>query len=623
MTLKKNLTSLYIFFLASTLQAQNKVTFEDTQKAFQEIFTNPQLAKKKLDAYEKITVENKDSIYGLVLNAKGIYYGVLGNNKKSLEHFKKALPFFGLDVERQVKTLNNIAIVYHKMNQIEESINTTQEALNLAKTTKKNNLIALVYGHYATCYSAYGSYKNAVKYLIESIEYWEKAPKEYEIYTAIEKQKLGNLYNKMGNYDFAIDLFNSVLPIMKKKERLDAYYLTLISKSESLLKQKKYNEVLKNIAIAEKGLIKFNNNIYNQYLHDIKGNTYLEMNQWQKAQEEYQKNLEIALANQIPNGVHSFCVFAEKAMEVNSPFLENWLKIAEKKEFQEILKVAPLDVQLHYHKTIAKVAKRKGNITNYFNHFDAVEKLKDSIANRNNFVETIAIQTQYELKLKKQENTILAQKLNIEKSKSIKTILASLLIIAILILFLIWKSFKNKYNKEKLKAAELEKNLIKEQLANATKDSEAEKNRIKQQEREIIELTAITIEKEETVSHILELIEANKNKQAIAELKKRHPNKGYWKKIVEKINTLDADFINHLSQMYPFLTQGDLEFCSLLKMNLSSKEIASILQINVESVFTKKYRLQKKLKLNQHTDLRNWLMELNNKYHENNLNKNQ
>ena len=37
----------------------------------------------------------------------------------------------------------------------------------------------------------------------------------------------------------AIELFNSVLPIMKKNERLDAYYLTLISKSESLLQQKK------------------------------------------------------------------------------------------------------------------------------------------------------------------------------------------------------------------------------------------------------------------------------------------------------------------------------------------------------------------------------------------------
>lgn len=618
MTLKKTLISLLVIFFVSSFYAQKKVTYDDTQKVFQEIFTNPQLAKKKLDIYEKITSENKDSIYGLVLNNKGVYNGVLGNNQKSLEYFKKALPFFSLDVDRQVKTLNNIAILYHKMNQIEESINTTQEALNLAKTTKKNNLIALAYGHYATCYSAYGSYKNAVKYLIKSIEYWEKSPKQYEIYTAIEKQKLGNLYNKMGNYEFAIELFNSVLPIMKKNERLDAYYLTLISKSESLLQQKKYGEVLKNVAIAEKGLIKFNNNIYNQYLHDIKGNTYLEINQIEKAHKEYQKNLEIALANQIPNGVHSFCVFANKVIEINSPLMENWLKIAEKKEFQDLLIIAPLDKQLEYHKTISKVAKRKKNIDSYLKHFDLIEKLKDSIANRNNFVETIALQTQYQVNLKKHENTILSQKLNIEKSKSIKTVLMSLLTITLLVLFIIWKSFKNKYNKEKLKATELEKNLIKEQLANAKKNSEIEKNRIKEQEREIVELTALTIEKEEMMSHILDLIEANKNKQAILELKRSKPHKGYWKKIVEKINSIDAEFINHLSEQYPFLTQGDLEFCSLVKMNLSSKEIASILQINVESVFTKKYRLQKKLELNQNSDLRNWLMELSNKYYESN-----
>lgn len=80
-----------------------------------------------------------------------------------------------------------------------------------------------------------------------------------------------------------------------------------------------------------------------------------------------------------------------------------------------------------------------------------------------------------------------------------------------------------------------------------------------------------------------------------------------WNDLVEKFKLLHPQFIEKLTIAYPQLTQNDLELCSLIKMNLSTKEIAQILRITDQSVRTKKYRLLKKLDLTRETDLATWV----------------
>jgi len=48
----------------------------------------------------------------------------------------------------------------------------------------------------------------------------------------------------------------------------------------------------------------------------------------------------------------------------------------------------------------------------------------------------------------------------------------------------------------------------------------------------------------------------------------------------------------------------------LLKLNLSNKEIASLLQISHESVITKKYRIKKKMEINNDAEFEKLLLEI-------------
>lgn len=61
---------------------------------------------------------------------------------------------------------------------------------------------------------------------------------------------------------------------------------------------------------------------------------------------------------------------------------------------------------------------------------------------------------------------------------------------------------------------------------------------------------------------------------------------------------------------YPEVSNNDLRLMSLLKLNLSSKEIANILNISVEGVKKARYRLRKKLNLNTEESPQELVIEL-------------
>ncbi len=63
------------------------------------------------------------------------------------------------------------------------------------------------------------------------------------------------------------------------------------------------------------------------------------------------------------------------------------------------------------------------------------------------------------------------------------------------------------------------------------------------------------------------------------------------------IKELNNSFYKNLEKKYPSLTDSDKKLCSLLRLKLTSKEIASILDITAKSVEVNRYRLRKKMQL--------------------------
>lgn len=67
--------------------------------------------------------------------------------------------------------------------------------------------------------------------------------------------------------------------------------------------------------------------------------------------------------------------------------------------------------------------------------------------------------------------------------------------------------------------------------------------------------------------------------------------------LLMELESTNSHFQHRLKRRYPSLTSYDLRLCTYLKANLSTKEIATLLNITPDSVKKAKHRLRKKLSL--------------------------
>ena len=69
-------------------------------------------------------------------------------------------------------------------------------------------------------------------------------------------------------------------------------------------------------------------------------------------------------------------------------------------------------------------------------------------------------------------------------------------------------------------------------------------------------------------------------------------------------------FYDRLKKLHPSLTTTELRFCSFVKLHMQTKEIARILLIDPRSVQTARYRIKKKMLLEESTDLTEYLLNI-------------
>lgn len=81
-----------------------------------------------------------------------------------------------------------------------------------------------------------------------------------------------------------------------------------------------------------------------------------------------------------------------------------------------------------------------------------------------------------------------------------------------------------------------------------------------------------------------------------------------WKTLTQHFNALHNNFYDKLIEKHPSITETELRHCMFIKLHLQTKEIARIFMIDPRSVQTARYRIKKKLNLNEDENLRDYLL---------------
>ena len=187
------------------------------------------------------------------------------------------------------------------------------------------------------------------------------------------------------------------------------------------------------------------------------------------------------------------------------------------------------------------------------------------------------------------------------------------------LLYINYYFYKRHYNRRQLKLLEEKQREFKvKQLESEKVIMELKNEKLKQEveskNRELTISTMSIIKKNEILNSIKrELLELNTGdscKQAIKTIDKNINNKKDWEFLENAFNNADKDFLKKVKSLHPELTPNDLRFCAYLRLNLSSKEIAPLLNISVRSVEIKRYRLRKKINLPHEKSLVEYILEI-------------
>ena len=118
-------------------------------------------------------------------------------------------------------------------------------------------------------------------------------------------------------------------------------------------------------------------------------------------------------------------------------------------------------------------------------------------------------------------------------------------------------------------------------------------------------------------TEIMELNDSNGKKLSIDQLRhiQRVIDEGMtderdWNFLETSFNGAHEDFFKKLKKDHPDLVPNDLKLCAYLRMNMSSKEIASLLNISLRGVEIRRYRLRKKFNLLHDKNLTEFLIQL-------------
>lgn len=283
------------------------------------------------------------------------------------------------------------------------------------------------------------------------------------------------------------------------------------------------------------------------------------------------------------------------------------------------------------------------NLQQYYSKFGDFEQayyyalhhqsLNDSIFNAEVAASIIELQTQYDTEMKEKENELLRNQTSILQLRIYILIISVVSVIIIAISLIIMMGLKRKALNQNLRLLEKENQLNKlaiEKQEQETKHLEEilfaeeqitklQKRQLEAKNRELSTLTLQIINKNEALNDIRQTA-ANALqdedcdgkdciRQLIREVDVNMDLDDQWEAFKRHFESVHTGFFARLLEKFPKITQNELKLCAYLRMNLSSKEIAQMLNITIESATTKRYRLRKRLQLKNDDNLVSFLSD--------------
>ncbi len=478
-----------------------------------------------------------------------------------------------------------------------------QEVLK-ADDSLSNSLRGQAFQYLAAATTDQSYYTEAMEYYILAMKYFESTK---------DSLGMGNLHHNMailhsfqGNLnEYKANLFKSLNLDKNHKDReLQAYnykslgqYYGMIDKRDSALY---YFDAAQKIFSEEK----LPNGINNVKAHKAK--FYANIGEHEKSIALLKECMDYGVENEIPifqiiygnklawsyKGIQNY----PTALHYNTLSLDKALKGG----FNQWI----MDGYLQK----SEIEEAIGNYKEAYESARLHKQYSDSIFNKKNIRKIQELELNYEFRKEKLRDslTLVSEKelaeTKLEKASArfwkIISIIGAVFAFLITVVVVLLQRKKNQVKLSKLKNAMLEK-----EVEYKKKDLKHFALDIAQKKEWALDLA----EKIDSIKSVTGKMRSQEIDKLDAEVKNKIRVEESTEYFHEKIELLSTSFYSNLRSRYPNLTKTDVRLCTLIRMNMDSKQIAILQNINPASVKMSRNRLRKKLNLDSHADLNHFL----------------
>jgi tetratricopeptide (TPR) repeat protein len=480
-----------------------------------------------------------------------------------------------------------------------------------------------------------GFFENASQYLLEASAFFEEEKMLYNLAVALSWQGTVNQYSKqqttvLPSYNKALTIFLNLHDSLKIAETygwIGHFYEKTSKTDTALFFQFEALKILSVTKSSPRSLARIYDNI---------GSLYEDRYILDSAEYYFRKAMEI---NRKLNDTNAFIVslnnvgdiFRKRQMyPISLLYTDSALSLSYKNKINYQIRSA--------HRDMAKLLSLAGDFQKGYIHLDSAYNIYSELLNEEAIQRMTTIQALYDTEIKEKQIELLEKDQRYNKSFRLG-------MIGIIVLFLITAIMVFYYQRNKIRDSrkilehksqlfEKEERLTRLELKNALLTEETLRSQLENQKLLESELQkSIVLKSQLITSHALQLIRKNNIletvKKELSLIKKSEKkdrdeliyklvktinhdivNDENWENFSHIFSQVHKDFLTQLKIRYPALSPSEIRLCSLLKLNLHSHEIATILGVSHDSLRIARYRLRKKLDLEKNDNLFSLLMEI-------------
>ncbi len=510
------------------------------------------------------------------------------------------LQTFGQDQDRSTafanKELDSTFFLYKKQ-------------LKLAQIDSRAIIIARKHWVLGKFYFNVGVFSEAMGHFNKALILLDRFPKDTLQITV--KNSMGRVALSLKNYNQAMSYFVEAIKKSKKMGYIRGQAISKGFLGTCFEKKGEYAEALK---YQNESLEQF------QLIHDIEGLSLVNEN----IGSIYEDQENYALAKEYFIVAYDYVKDSNNADEAN--ILNNLGDVHRKKGDYEnglfytekALAIAKKIKDNHQvesaYKDLSKTYVLLGDYKKAFSHLKESEKINEEIFYAQNTNQLNVLQTVYNTNKKEATIKLLEQESKVRSARQnlLLVIVCSLLAVLGGVFVFVRKKRKIQEYRQLILKAELEKKEIEEE--NLQKEIHLKTAALSKYSLHLSQKNKILSDLSATLTNLADRKNMNtseKLKGLVKEINFDLKQDKVWDEFIYFFGDIHPNFIKNLSALSKDnLSPAELRLGMLLRLNLSSKEIASILRVTPDSIRVARHRLRKKLNLNQKEELITFLIAL-------------